>query len=81
VRVEILYFASAREATGLSSETLEAKDGATVADVRALVAERHPSLASAWPHVRLAVGTRFAADGDRVAEGDRVALIPPVGGG
>jgi molybdopterin synthase catalytic subunit len=81
VRVEILYFASAREAAGLPSETLEAREGATVADVKALVAARHPALAAAWATTRVAVGTRFASDGDALADGDRVALIPPVGGG
>jgi molybdopterin synthase catalytic subunit len=79
--VEILYFASAREAAGVSSEVLEAREGATVGEVKTLVTARHPALASAWPVTRVAVGTRFAGDDHRLAEGDRVALIPPVGGG
>jgi molybdopterin converting factor subunit 1 len=81
VRLEILYFASAREAAGLSSEVLEAREGATVADVKALVQARHPALAVAWATTRVAVGNAFARDDRPLAEGDRVALIPPVGGG
>jgi molybdopterin converting factor subunit 1 len=81
VRVEILYFASARECAGVSSETLETEDGATVGDVKTLVTRLHPALARAWETTRVAVGTRFAPDAHRLADGDRVALIPPVGGG
>jgi molybdopterin converting factor subunit 1 len=81
VRLEILYFASAREAVGLPFEVLEAREGATVADVKALVTALHPALAAGWRTTRVAVGTRFARDDEPLGDGDRVALIPPVGGG
>lgn len=81
MRVQVLYFASAREAAGCSSETLEVAEGATVADVKAALSARRPAVGAGWSSVRIAVGARFAADSERVHDGDRVALIPPVSGG
>jgi molybdopterin converting factor subunit 1 len=82
VRIEVLYFASAREAAGCSSETLEVPDAATLRDLRPLLSRRHPALAAGFEKTRFAVGERFVADdASRLSPGDRVALIPPVSGG
>ena len=81
MRIQVLYFASAREAAGCGAETLDLADGATLREVRDLLGRRHPPLAAAWPAIRFAVGDRFAADDRRLAPDDRVALLPPVSGG
>jgi molybdopterin synthase catalytic subunit len=80
VPVTVLYFAVAREAAGIDSEPLTGAP-ATVGDLRALLAERHPALARVLPRCRLAVNQEFAGDGDPVPEGAEVAVIPPVAGG
>jgi molybdopterin converting factor subunit 1 len=82
VRIEVLYFASAREAAGRAAETLDLPPAATLADLRPLLSTRHPALSRTWATLRFAVGEAFAsADDRRLEEGDRVALIPPVSGG
>ena len=81
MRIEVLYFAGAREATGTGSETLEVPIGTTVASLREALALKHPPLVASLPRIRFAVGERFAAEGDEVGAGDVVALIPPVSGG
>ncbi len=81
MRIEVLYFASAREAAGVASESLEVPEASTLADLRSLLGDRHPALARALPAARFAVGERFAPEGSRLSSGDRVALIPPVSGG
>jgi molybdopterin converting factor subunit 1 len=81
VRVQVLLFASAREAAGCASETLELPEGATVADAREALSRKHPRLRPAWPSVRFAVGERFAAPEQRLETGDVLALVPPVSGG
>jgi len=78
--VTVLYFAVAREAAGTDSESWTGAP-ATVGDLRAVLAERHPALARVLPRCRLAVNQEFAGDADPVPEGAEVAVIPPVSGG
>lgn len=80
VRVEVLFFAGAREAAGTPSVRLEVEPGATVAALAALLQARYPNLAGVGA-VRFAVGERFADGPTALADGDVVALIPPVSGG
>jgi molybdopterin converting factor subunit 1 len=80
VPVTVLYFAVAREASGMESESLDAWP-ATVGGFRGALAARHPALARVLPRCRLAVNQEFAQDGDPVPDGAEVAVIPPVSGG
>jgi molybdopterin synthase catalytic subunit len=80
VPITVLYFAIAREAAGTDSESV-GEGPATVGDLRALLAERHPALARVLPRCRLAVNEEFAGDGDPIPDGAEVAIIPPVSGG
>jgi molybdopterin synthase catalytic subunit len=80
VRLTVLYFAAARDAAGTPRETLDtaARD---VAALRRELAGRHPALGRILPRCRLAVDEELAEDGDALAEGTEVAVIPPVAGG
>jgi molybdopterin converting factor subunit 1 len=80
VAVTVLYFAVAREASGMESESL-ASWPATVGEFRGALAARHPALARVLHRCRLAVNQEFAQDGDPVPDGAEVAVIPPVSGG
>ena len=80
--VRVLYFAALREAVGLAEESLVLPAGvATAAAFADHLAQRHAAYAERRAHVRMAVNERFAEGADRVADGDVVALIPPVAGG
>ena len=78
--IEILYFAAARDAAGLDTETLPGPY-ADVAALRAELAARHPRLASVLPRCRIAVNEEFADDAAPLPDGAEVALVPPVAGG
>jgi molybdopterin synthase catalytic subunit len=80
VPVTVLYFAVAREAAGLDSESL-ASWPQDVASLRATLAALHPGLARVLPRCRLAVNQEFASDAALVPDGAEVAVIPPVSGG
>jgi MoaE-MoaD fusion protein len=76
VQVRIRLFAGLRERAGTGTRTLDLPDGATIADV--------------WPALDLgdepagllyALNKRYAGRTAAVADGDEVALIPPVSGG
>ena len=81
MRVEILYFAVLRERVGRERETLELPAGADVRAARAAIAERHGGIASLLPQVQTAVNRAMAKDTTPLADGDEVALLPPVAGG
>jgi len=81
MRVEILYFAVLRERVGRGRETVELPSAATVGDARAAIAARHPVVAPLLPRVQAAVNRVAAGDGHPLADGDELALLPPVAGG
>jgi MoaE-MoaD fusion protein len=80
VPITVLFFAVAREAAGLDSESL-ATWPATVGELRSTLQARHPALTRVLPRCRLAVNQEFARDADPVPDGAEVAVIPPVSGG
>ena len=78
--VNVLYFAAAREAAGLSREALSPAP-ATVAELRRALVAAHPALARILPRCRIAVDQAFASDDTALRDGAEVALVPPVAGG
>jgi molybdopterin synthase sulfur carrier subunit len=80
--IRVLYFAGLRDALGLSEEALVLPSGVgTVGELCALLASRHSAYAERRSHVRVARNEAFADERERLADGDVVALIPPVAGG
>jgi len=79
VELELLYFASLREAAGVERERV--RTGA--ADLAGLYAEADARHGLGWPHARLrvAVDGEFARWSDAPREGSEVVFIPPVSGG
>ncbi|QDA56393.1 MoaD/ThiS family protein [Thermomonas aquatica] len=78
-RVEVLYFAALRDASGVASERLDTQ----AADLAALYAELQARHRLPFPQrqLRVAVAGEFAHWGDAVRDGSTVAFIPPVSGG
>ena len=78
-RVNVLYFASLRDAAGMASEHVESSQ----ADLRGLYAElqaRH-GFALQGDRLRVAVDGAFACWDDLLRADSEVAFIPPVSGG
>ena len=82
MNVRILYFAGARDVAGVAEETCALPEGVvTVRDFARFVGERHAQLAPRMGSVRIARNERFATMDERLADGDVLAIIPPVAGG
>lgn len=80
MRVRLRLFASYAEAFGQEEILLELPSGATAGDALAAVRSR-PGAERLPPKPMLAVNQRYARVDAALAEGDEVALIPPVAGG
>ncbi len=80
--VRVLYFAGLRDAVGVAEETIPLPSGvATVGALAEHLAARHRAYAERRAHVRIARNESFANPDEPVADGDVIALIPPVAGG
>jgi len=79
MKLNVLYFASLRDAAGTDSEHIDIAAG----DARALYAElkRRHRFALAPERLRVAVNGAFAPWERALADGDEVAFLPPVSGG
>ena len=82
MKLRVLYFAAVRELVAMDEESVDAGDDVrTVRDFARWIGTRHPALAPRMTHVRIARNEAFAGDDDPLADGDVLALIPPVAGG
>ena len=81
MEIELLLFASLRDAIGSSKMKIDLPAGATVADLLGRVGEDHPELLSKLAHVRVAIGDEFANNDAMIPNDQEIALIPPVSGG
>ncbi len=81
MKIKILYFASAREVTGKSSEEMEVSESCTVADVKVFLNERFDGLNFDKNRIKVAVNKKYSDDTTIIKENDEIALIPPIAGG
>jgi len=82
MRVTVLYFAVVRDLVGCEKELLELPtDVKTTGDLAAWLPAVRPELAGRMGSVRIARNEAFATADEALAEGDVLALIPPVAGG
>ena len=88
ISIQVLFFASAREAAGnISSATIElSPDQANTQALRKQLAETYPALATMVldeTNVTLALNEEYVTPDQIVPlkTGDTVALIPPISGG
>jgi len=81
MRVKVLFFAVCREISGMRDTEVEVPEGATVADLLVSIGSEHPRLGEMARILMVSVNQEYAGQDTPLAEGDEVALIPPVSGG
>jgi molybdopterin converting factor subunit 1 len=81
MRIQVLYFAVFRERVGRDAEWIEVPAGASVAAALEVIGAQHDVVRALRGRFRVAVNQTMVGDDEVLAEGDEVALIPPVAGG
>ena len=81
VRVRVRLFAIQRELAGTRFVELDLAEGDTVADGWDALVARFPVLAPGRDSVRFARNSDYADPAEPLADGDELAVIPPVSGG
>jgi molybdopterin converting factor subunit 1 len=79
--LEVRLFAMLREAGQADRIQVRLEPGSSVAALRTAIAEEFPALAPHLAASRVAANLQFVPDDHLLAEGQEVALIPPVSGG
>lgn len=80
--ITVLYFAAVRDLVRASDERLELPAGiVTIAGLAEHLTARRPELAGRLGQVRFARNEEFCGPSEALADGDVIALIPPVAGG
>lgn len=81
MKLRVLFFAVTRELAGTTEAEVVLGEGATVGDFVRHVEATWPNLAGRMSGVRIARNERFAELHVALADGDVLALVPPVSGG
>lgn len=81
MKIEVRYFALAADLAGCPGESLEFSSGIDVAAALQEVQRLHPALAGAGFTPLVAVNRVHSHGGQALADGDELAIFPPVSGG
>jgi molybdopterin synthase catalytic subunit len=82
MQVKVLLFATLKEKAGTNRLTLDFEaEQITLADLKAALSEKFPTMAENLTIALAAVNEEYAFPADVVADGDEVAFFPPVSGG
>jgi len=81
MKIQLLLFGSLRESVGQSRLEVELADGATVAILRAWLAERSEIVEKLGGRLAASINMEVADPDDVLEDGDEVAFLPPVAGG
>lgn len=82
MKVDVHYYAAAKELAGCETATFEFESSGTdQASFRLALAKRHPSIAPYLERMRLAVNGDFVDRDEPIRDGDRIDILPPVAGG
>jgi molybdopterin converting factor small subunit len=81
VTVTVVYLGRAREESGTKEDHFELQSPANVDKAFSEAINIHPGLAKMRELIRPLLNGQWANGKDELKNGDRLALMPPVGGG
>ena len=81
IKVVLVYLGQAREVAGTKEEQLELPAPAKIEQAIAQAFQSHPKLSDLKDTLKLLINGQWAATNAELKDGDRITLLPPVGGG
>lgn len=81
MKIPVRLWGGLTEVAGFTEDVLDLADDSTAGDVLSTLEGRAPQLARFRTHIRIAVNADVVSPDMPLAEGDQVALFPPVAGG
>lgn len=81
MQINVLMFGPVRDLVGAETVSLDLPAGTVVRELQGVLIERFPALRAGITAVRFSVNREFVDDDRVLADGDEVAIIPPVSGG
>ncbi len=81
VKVALVYLGQAREVAGKKEEELVLPTPARIEHAISQAISAHPRLSELKETIKLLINGQWAVPNAELKDGDRVTLLPPVGGG
>jgi molybdopterin converting factor subunit 1 len=81
IHVNVLYFAGAKDATGVRMESMELPKNTSVKELLSYLSMTHPKIRDMLNIIQISVNYMVVDKGTILNEGDEVAILPPISGG